>query len=161
MKILTTLFCCIFTITVFAQDYEDGLQAIENKDYELAYNIWKQLAENEDSYAMRELGKMYARGDWVEPDMYKAMEWWSRCALMHNFECITALGYTRYHVPEVKNIVFSHFWYTLASFSPDLSIRNSSLESLQYIEEKMSLEQIEASGFLLKNTFQFWKGIIK
>ena len=161
MKILTSLFCCLFTASVYAQTYKEGLQAAQNKDYEKAYNILQQLAEKDNPYAMRDLGKMYARGDWVEPDMYKAMEWWSRCALTHNFECMTTLGYTRYHVPEVKNIVFSHFWYTLASFSPDLSIRNSSLESLQYIEEKMSLEQIEASGFLLKNTFQSWKGILE
>ena len=150
-----------FSSSVLSQTYEDGLQAIENKNYELAYNIWEKLAENEDTYAMRELGKMYARGDWVEPDMVMAMEWWMKCALMYNFECMTTLGWTRYKMPGYINIAYAHYWYTLASYSPKQEIRDGAMESLRVIEEEMTLEQFDESAFLFKNTSQFWNGILE
>jgi TPR repeat protein len=149
-----------FSSSVLSQTYEDGLQAIENKNYVLAYSILKQLAENEDPYAMRELGKMYARGDWVEPNMVVAMEWWMKCALMYNFECMTTLGWTRYKMPGYINVAYAHYWYTLASYSPNQEIRDGAIESLRVIEAEMTLEQFDKSAFLFKNTSQFWNGIL-
>jgi len=64
----------------WAASYEDGKKAYLDKDYALALEILKPLAENGDSQSQVTLGIMYDFGHGVAKDPAKAIEWYIKAA---------------------------------------------------------------------------------
>lgn len=62
------------------QQFEQGLTAIENGDYQTAFKLWKPLAEDNDMSAQFNLGMMYEKGDGVGQDYFEALKWYKKAA---------------------------------------------------------------------------------
>ena len=79
---LYILFCLIITFSnsVYATSYEEGKQAYLNKDYELALEILKPLAEEGDSQAQITMGLMYDYGHGVKKDPAESIRWYRMAA---------------------------------------------------------------------------------
>jgi len=77
-------FLCLLALlqpaTIWAVSYEDGKKAYLDKDYALALEILKPLAENGDSQSQVTLGIMYDFGHGVAKDPTKAIEWYIKAA---------------------------------------------------------------------------------
>ena len=70
--------------SVYAQDYEKGLEAYENGEYATALNEWRPLAQQGDAAAQYNLGLMYDNGQGVTQDYKEAVKWYSLSAEQGN-----------------------------------------------------------------------------
>jgi len=76
MKCLITVFLLLFLSSpVYADDFQDGLDAYNRKDYTVAYENWKPLAEQGDARAQFCLGVMYINGYGVPKNYIQAHMW--------------------------------------------------------------------------------------
>ena len=75
--LLALTFLFLFSGSVFADDYQDGLDAIERKDYKEAYRLILPLAEKGNAEAQSMLGVMlmYSIKDGVTQDYKEAFKW--------------------------------------------------------------------------------------
>jgi TPR repeat protein len=82
MNIYLVLFCLffLFSAPLHAASYEDGKKAYLNKDYKLALEILKPLAENGNSQAQITMGLMYDYGHGVKKDPAESMKWYRMAA---------------------------------------------------------------------------------
>jgi TPR repeat protein len=58
------------------KNFEDGISAINNKDYKKAHQLFLQLAKEGDGKAQTNLGWMYEKGKGVPKDFQKAEKWY-------------------------------------------------------------------------------------
>jgi len=65
---------------VYADDYQEGLDAYNRKDYKTAFEMLKPLAEQGNAMAQSRLGLMYQTGRGTPKDMKKTIEWYRRAA---------------------------------------------------------------------------------
>lgn len=65
---------------VLAQVVNDGLEAAQRGEYELAVEIWRPLAEAGDARAQNYMGLMYDNGWGVPQDYGVAHDWFARAA---------------------------------------------------------------------------------
>ena len=70
-------FLFIAPAVLFAGGLEDGVAAIQRKDYETALNKWRPLAEKGESRAQLNLGVMYATGKGVPLNYVEALKWFN------------------------------------------------------------------------------------
>ena len=77
---LTFLFLFSGSSIVFADDYQDGNDAYNRKDYKTAYKLWLPLAEQGDAKAQYNLGQMYYEGQGVPQDHKEAVKWYRLAA---------------------------------------------------------------------------------
>ena len=71
-------------VSSFAGPYEDGIEAVERGEYEVALRIFRSLAEIGDARGQNGLGKMYYEGWGVPQDYSEAVKWY-RLAADQNF----------------------------------------------------------------------------
>ena len=69
--VLTFLF--LFSSVSFGDDFQDGVDAYERKDYKTAYKLWLPLAEQGFAQAQFNLGVMYENGQGVHQDYKEAV----------------------------------------------------------------------------------------
>ena len=62
---------------IYADDFQDGLDAFGRKDYKTAFEKLKPLAEQGDAEAQYNLGVMYDQGLGVTQDYIEAYKWHS------------------------------------------------------------------------------------
>ena len=74
---LTFLFLFSGSSVVFADDYQDGLDAAKRGDFKTAYNLWLPLAEQGNAKAQYDLGVMYYKGEGVPQDYVLAHMWFN------------------------------------------------------------------------------------
>ena len=74
---LTFLFLFSGSSVVFADDFQDGLDAYNRKDYKTAYKLFLPLAEQGYAPAQFNLGVMYLRGLGVLQDYMSAHMWFN------------------------------------------------------------------------------------
>lgn len=55
-------------------------QALENHEYNIAYDLFYSLAGQDNARAQYEIGALYHRGAGVEPDVARAARWYTRAA---------------------------------------------------------------------------------
>ena len=91
-KLLTTILITLVGTYVFAQDFDKGLEAVDNKDYITAYKEWKPLAERGDARAQRNIGIFYNYGLGVEKNHAEALKWLNQSADQGNDGAQDALG---------------------------------------------------------------------
>ena len=92
MKLTKTLFTtAFFGASVFSfhstawadtlvQQYEQGLTAYKQSDYQTAFKLWLPLAEQGDATAQFNLGVMYNKGQGVKQDDVEAVKWYRKAA---------------------------------------------------------------------------------
>ena len=62
--------------SVFAQDFQKGMQAYTIGNFNKAFNEFISLAEKGDTRAQKQLGKMYSNGEGVPKDIGSAIRWY-------------------------------------------------------------------------------------
>ncbi|MBW2520859.1 MAG: sel1 repeat family protein [Deltaproteobacteria bacterium] len=66
--------------SLFAGNFEEGLKAAQEKDYQKAYKLWIIEADKGDPFAQFNLGIMFERGDGVPQNYEKALNWFEKSA---------------------------------------------------------------------------------
>ncbi|HHF6298605.1 TPA: tetratricopeptide repeat protein [Haemophilus influenzae] len=62
------------------QQFQQGLTAYEQSDYQTAFKLWLPMAEQGYAQAQGGLGMMYERGLGVKQDDFKAVKWYRKAA---------------------------------------------------------------------------------
>ena len=75
--LLALTFLFLFSSVVFGDDFQDGFDAYDRKDYKTAYKLWLPLAEQGNAKAQYNLGVMYGKGQGVPQDYKEAVKWWN------------------------------------------------------------------------------------
>ncbi|MDB9822572.1 sel1 repeat family protein [Deltaproteobacteria bacterium] len=73
LLLFSLLLCFVFPIVLNAGQLEDATAAIDNEDYEKAYNLLLPLAEEGNEDAQNTLGVLYVNGQGVEQDTTKGL----------------------------------------------------------------------------------------
>jgi uncharacterized protein len=81
-----------FAAPVAAQDFNAGMEAYKRGDYAAALHEIRPVAEAGDSTAQYNLGVMYANGQGVEQDHFRAVKWWLKSARQGLVEAQSNLG---------------------------------------------------------------------
>ena len=73
--ILFLLLAIVCPVFVFADEFEDAVKAINQRDYETAYKMIVPLAEKGQAAAQLVLGMMYLKGTGIDKNMIEADKW--------------------------------------------------------------------------------------
>ena len=65
---------------VASETINAAYQALENQEYDTAYDLFYSLAAQDNVRAQYEIGALYHRGAGVEPDVARAARWYARAA---------------------------------------------------------------------------------
>ena len=95
MKRLIPVFLTLLFMSapVYADGYQDGLDAGKRGDYKTTLEKWISLAEQVDTKTQFTLGRMYANGQGVTQDYKKAIKWFSLSAKQGHAESQNTLGW--------------------------------------------------------------------
>ena len=150
--LLSLTFLFLFSGSVFADDFQDAVDAYKRKDYKTAYKLFLPLAEQGDADAQYMLGFMYLRGDGVSQDYQEAVKWYRLSAEqgVRGARAQFHLG-TFYEqgqgVPQ--DYVSAHMWWNIAGSNGF----KSAVKNRNIVEKKMSKQQIEKAQEMARN----WK----
>jgi hypothetical protein len=78
--LFTLLICVFFPFVSNADQLEDAISAIENKDYKKAHELLQPLVDEGNAEAQTHLGVMYVNGQGVEKDLDKGLSWIMKAA---------------------------------------------------------------------------------
>ena len=92
--IVTTAFLLLVSGNVIAEsnNYNQALEAYNNKDYESALPIWRKLAAEGNADAQYALGVAYFKGEGVSRDLNDSMKWFEQAANSGNVQAMFNLG---------------------------------------------------------------------
>ncbi len=93
--VLIAFFCLLTTGSALAADFDKGLEAYREGEFEKALQEWLPLARNGDREAQHALGMMHEYGRGLERDDIKAAQWYLRAALQNVTESQYRLGVLR------------------------------------------------------------------
>ena len=113
---LTFLFLFSGSSVVFGDDYQDGRNAHERKDYKTAHKLLLPLAEQGHAFAQFTLGRMYRDGQGVPQDYKKAVKWYRLAAEQGYVDAQGMLGIMiqqGHGVPQDDNEAVK--WYRLSA----------------------------------------------
>ena len=85
------LFC--FSNLAVSDDILKGFDAYKDKNYQLALEVWKPLAENGDPIAQNSLGVMFQRGQGVKKNYIISFNWFKQSAEQGYTPAQVSLGY--------------------------------------------------------------------
>ena len=140
---LTFLFLFGCSSVVLADDFQEGVSAIEKGDYKEAHKLWLSVAEQGDASAQFNLGLMYGNGKGVPQDYKEALRWNKLAAeqgidkAQYNLGVMHAKGQG---VPQ--DSVSAHMWWNICS-----------AYECNVVEQGMSPSQIEKAEEMARN----WK----
>jgi len=77
---LTFLFLFSGSSVVFADDFQDGVDAYQRQDYKTAHRLFLPLADQGHAPAQSNLGVMYENGKGVPQDYKEAVKWYRLAA---------------------------------------------------------------------------------
>ena len=92
-KLLLLLLLTISHTSLVYADFDDGMAAYKQGDYEIAYKEWEPLAEQGDAKAQYNLGEMFANGTGATQDDEQAFYWFSKAAEQGDADAQFALSY--------------------------------------------------------------------
>ena len=113
---LAILLSCLLLSVNVAADFDDGMVAYEEGDYETGLREFQSLAEQGDAAAQTNLGYMYARGKVVLQDNKEAVKWYTKAAEQGHAlaQYNLALMYDNGEGVPQDN-VYAHMWFNIAS----------------------------------------------
>ena len=74
------LMLALFAVPVFADDFQEGMDAANRGDFERAFEIWEPLAKRGSAPAQFNLGLMYDKGEGVKRNYKMAVKWYKLAA---------------------------------------------------------------------------------
>ena len=120
-RVVGTVFvACVMTLaldgTVFADPFEDGIVALERRDYATALQLLRPLAENGNPDAQINLANMYFDGNGVPQDYKESVKWYLFAADQGSVDAQIALGFLYEYGDAVpQDYIQAHKWFDLAS----------------------------------------------
>ena len=84
--IVVFLLVLVKTNIVYAQNLQDGYQALMEKEYETAYEVFNSLAKDNNKDAEYYLGYIYEKGLGIAQDNTKALEFFEKSAAQNHLE---------------------------------------------------------------------------
>ncbi|HHF3816987.1 TPA: tetratricopeptide repeat protein, partial [Haemophilus influenzae] len=98
------------------QQFQQGLTAYEQSNYQTAFKLWLPLAEQGNAKAQYNLGVMYGNGRGVKQDYFKAVNWYRKAAEQGHADAQLNLGYMYEKGRGVKQDDFEAVkWYRQAA----------------------------------------------
>ena len=99
----TLLTTALFGVSIFSfhstawadtpeQQFQQGLSAYQQSDYQTAFKLWLPLAEQGEANVQFNLGVMYANGQGVKQDDVEAVKWYRKAAEQGNANAQMILG---------------------------------------------------------------------
>ena len=76
------------------QQFQQGLTAYEQSNYQTAFKLWLPLAEQGDANVQFNLGVMYAEGQGVKQDDFEAVKWYRQAAEQGYANAQAILGFS-------------------------------------------------------------------
>ena len=76
------------------QQFQQGLTAYEQSNYQTAFKLWLPLAEQGDANVQFNLGVMYAEGQGVKQDDFEAVKWYRKAAEQGDADAQAILGFS-------------------------------------------------------------------
>jgi len=80
---LPVVLLCLASAVVspaWARNFQTGLDFYIARNYAVAFRVWQPLADRGDAWAQYGLGVLYHKGQGVEQDHAKALEWYHKAA---------------------------------------------------------------------------------
>jgi TPR repeat protein len=104
-----------FCAPVLVDDYQDGLDAYNRKDYKTAFEKWEPLAEQGNAQARSNLGVRFAHGLGVTQDYKEAVKWFRLSAEQGEAEGQYNLGvmYAK-GLGVSQDYVQAHMWFSIS-----------------------------------------------
>ena len=101
---------------LWADDYDDGLDAYIARDYETAYELWLPFAAQGDAKAQVGVALMYSLGQGVAQDYAEAARWYRAAAEQELVEAQYNLG-LKYANGEgvIQDYSMAHMWFNIAA----------------------------------------------
>ena len=108
------------------------VQLLRQRSYERAMPALKSLAEHGDTWAMREIGWLYARGNGVAANPAKAIDWFFKSASAGDARSMLLLGtcYAR-GIGVEKNSAEALHWLERARASGDRRVAGSAADEIR------------------------------
>ncbi|WP_105893705.1 tetratricopeptide repeat protein, partial [Haemophilus influenzae] len=75
------------------QQFQQGLTAYEQSNYQTAFKLWLPMAEQGYAKAQFNLGVMYAKGQGVKQDDFEAVKWFRKAAEQGDADAQAILGF--------------------------------------------------------------------
>ncbi|MZH05909.1 MAG: sel1 repeat family protein [Nitrospinae bacterium] len=137
LSILFLVFC--FSSPSFANDFDEGLDAIHETDYEKALEILMPLAVKGHAPSQYNLGVMHEWGNGVPKDYVKAMKWYKLSAQGSHKDAQNNLGamYSKGEGTE-QNFVDALKWFVISAENGSEAGR----KNIDIVEKRMTPEQI-------------------
>ena len=144
---LAILLSCLLLSVNVAADFDDGVVAYKEGDYETALREFQSLAEQDDANAQFHLGVMYRQGEGVLQDYKEAIKWYTKAAEQGDALAQVNLGvmYAKGRAI-LKNNVYAHMWFNIASSAGSEDAR----ENLYIVTKKMTPDQLAEAHSLAR-----------
>jgi S1-C subfamily serine protease len=91
--LLLIAFVAVAWPTAARADYDDGLSAFQQGDYQTAFREWEPLAQSGDIDAQFALGYLYEYGEGVTQSYRQAAYWYGKAADAGDVDAAVAMGY--------------------------------------------------------------------
>jgi hypothetical protein len=139
--VLTATFLLLLSGNLIAESnpYNEALEAYNNKDYDTALSIWRNLADEGSADAQYALGDAYFKGQGVSRDLNESMKWFERAAKSGNARAMFNIG---------------------AAYWEGNGTRQSYAEAVEWWEKSAATGQSEAQ-YNLGLAYYFGKGVEK
>jgi len=138
-KYLAILILAMMVVPVYANDFEDGLSAIYETNYDKALEKLRPLAEHGHAAAQYNLGVMYEWGNGVPQDNSQALKWYKRAAELSHKDAQNNLGalYSKGEGTE-EDFVEALKWFMIAAENGS----EGGQKNIRIVEKRMNYEQI-------------------
>ena len=117
---------------------EEIKEKLEVAKVKADFNKWKSLAEQGNSEAQYNIGRMYYKGDGVPKDYKEAVKWYRKAAEQGSADAQHYLGYI--YENKLNNLCEAKYWYTKL-------VTNKSNVRAKYYREKLFDLNIFCEGF--------------
>lgn len=139
MRLFFLLAVLLVTAPSFANDFEEGLDAIHGTDYDKALTKLRPLASEGHAPAQYNLGVMYEWGNGVPQDDVEAMKWYRLSAGQSHRDAQNNLG-AMYSKGEgvAQNFVEALKWFVISADNGSEGGR----KNIDIVEKRMTSRQI-------------------
>ena len=147
------LFC--FSNFAVSDDILRGFDAYQDKNYQLAFEVWKPLAENGDPIAQNSLGVMFQKGLGVKKNYNTSFNWFRQSAEQGYTPAQVSLGYIYDQgmgVPVDK--VSAFMWWEIASLNGDSDAKTLLQILTSEIDESDKVIALEKAKICFRNKYK-------
>ena len=135
----------LMSVPVYADDYQDGVDAYEQKDYKVALNKFTLLAIMGDDKSQAYLARMYFNGEGVAKNGKEAEKWLNLSAAKGNLVAIVDLA-AMYRLGQVgvqRDYTLAYKWYYILVKGSATEYREPATIYMKLLEKLLAPEQIK------------------